>query len=140
MQATGQVLVDLAAQYEGNWLGGAASSFRSLREWDAAEDARYIERLQAAAAQATPALVSLSLLSPQLQAPCERAADALVDATRARGRENARRCWRLISPVRSSGAAPRPRCTRSPRPGLRGAGSCAGAVCVPQAITASRLP
>ena len=50
--------------------------------------ARFVDRLQAAAAQVNPALVSLSLLSPQLEAPCTQVADALATAIRARGRKN----------------------------------------------------
>lgn len=50
--ATGQALMELAAAHEdGNWLRGAASGVASLREWDAAEGARFVERMQAAAAR-----------------------------------------------------------------------------------------
>lgn len=44
--------------------------------------------MQAAATQVNPALVSLSLLSPQLQAQCTQVADALAAALRARGHKN----------------------------------------------------
>jgi hypothetical protein len=47
-----------------------------------------VDRVQAAAAQVNPALVSLSLLSPQLEAPCTRVVDALAAAICARGRQN----------------------------------------------------
>lgn len=87
--AAGQALLDVVAAWaDGNWVRGASASARSLREWDAVEGARFMERVQAAAAQVNPALVSLSLLSPQLEASCTRVADALAAAGRARGRKN----------------------------------------------------
>jgi hypothetical protein len=87
--AAGQALLDVVAAWvDGNWVRGASASARSLREWDAAEGARFMERVQAAAAQVNPALVSLSLLSPQLEVPCTRVADALAAAGGARGRKN----------------------------------------------------
>jgi hypothetical protein len=83
--ALGQVVLQLAAaRQDGNWLRGAASGVRGLREWDAAEGARFIDRLQAAAAQANPALVSLSLLSPRFETPCTKVVGALSHATTAR--------------------------------------------------------
>ena len=83
--ALSQVLLQLAAaRNDGNWLRGAAAGLGGIREWDAAEGARFTDRLQSAAAQANPALVSLSLLSPGFDAPCARVADALGAATAAR--------------------------------------------------------
>jgi len=57
-----------------------------LRDWDAAEGARFIDRLQAAAAQANPALVSPSLLYPRFESPCTKVAATLSQATAARRR------------------------------------------------------
>ena len=88
--AAGQALVEFAAAYQdGNWVRGIAAGIRGLREWDATEGARFVERMQAAASQVNPALVSLSLLSPQLNAPCSRVVDALAEAVNAQGRKNA---------------------------------------------------
>lgn len=50
--ATGQVMLELiAARQDGNWLRGAAAGVRGLREWDAAEGARFAERFQEAGAR-----------------------------------------------------------------------------------------
>ena len=85
--ALGQVLLQLGAAWkDGNWLRGAAAGLGEIRQWDADEGARFIDRLQAAATQANPALVSLSLLSPGFEAPCTRVSDALGRATAARRR------------------------------------------------------
>lgn len=87
--AAGQVLLEIGAGHEGGGLlRGMAAGVSALREWDAAEGARFTDRLQAAAAQANPALVSLSLLSPELQAPCAEVADALGAGLQARGRKD----------------------------------------------------
>lgn len=78
--------MELAAAYqEGNPARGAAQSIRTMREWSEAEDNRYLERMQAASSQMTPALVSLSLLSPQFQTAAGQMAEALVGAADARG-------------------------------------------------------
>jgi hypothetical protein len=69
---------------------GAAVSTRNIREWDAAESAAALIASQAVSAQANPALIALSLLSPQLQAACSNVADALARTVRARRRKEAR--------------------------------------------------
>jgi hypothetical protein len=96
--ALGHVLLQLAAaRNDGNWLRGAVAGLGGMREWDAAEGARFIDRLQAAAAQANPALVSLSLLSPGFEAPCTRVAGALGRATAARRRADRRKARHDLS-------------------------------------------
>jgi len=83
--ALGNVFLQFsAAQQDGNWVRGAASSISDLRAWDSTEGDRFIDRLQAAAAQVNPALVSLSLLSPRFEAPCGKIADTLGRAAAAR--------------------------------------------------------
>jgi hypothetical protein len=57
----------LATRAEGNWLRGAATGARELRAWDQAETARLYERSATAAAEMSPALVNLLLMSPELQ-------------------------------------------------------------------------
>jgi hypothetical protein len=89
LHAAGQAFLELgAAWHSGNLLNGAAAAIRSVREWDMAEGARCTERIQAVSAQANPALISLSLLSPQLQAACSSVAGALAGAVRARRRKH----------------------------------------------------
>lgn len=125
LHMTGQVLLEIGAAWQrGNWLDGAAVGIRGMREWDQAEGARFIERLQAAAALANPALTSLSQLSPQLQAACSAVADALAEAARARNRKDAQRAGEAltaaIAGLRSAVhafTAPQP---RSPRAALLG--------------------
>jgi len=83
--ALGQVLFELvAAQAEGNWLQGAASGVSALRTWDLAEAARFHDRFAAAASEMIPALVQLSLISPDLQQAAVRVNRALTRVTQAR--------------------------------------------------------
>ena len=73
-----------AAASDGNWVRGAATGIGGMREWDAAEEARFIERFQAAGAQITPALVQLSLLSPAIAQAAGQVGDALAEGSHAR--------------------------------------------------------
>ena len=61
------ILHALAGRAEGNWVKGAASGISALVAWDAAEGARFTERYQVARAEASAALIQLSLMSPALQ-------------------------------------------------------------------------
>ncbi len=84
--AAGQVLLELiAARQDGNWMRGAAAGVRRLREWDAAEGARFAERFQAAGARVSAALVALALLSPELETASSRVGKALAAGSCARG-------------------------------------------------------
>jgi hypothetical protein len=88
--ATGQVMLELiAARQDGNWLRGAAAGVRGLREWDAAEGARFAERFQEAGARLAAALVALALMSPELGAAASQVGDALATGSRARGKRQA---------------------------------------------------
>jgi hypothetical protein len=83
--ALGQVLLELgAARAEGNWLRGAASGVSALRTWDLAEAATFHERFAAAASEMNPALVQLSLISPELQQAVTRVTKALTAVIKAR--------------------------------------------------------
>ena len=83
--ALGQVLLEMtAARAEGNWLRGAASGVRELRTWDLAEAARFHERFATAASDMNPALVHLSLLSPDLQQAAAGVTKALTAVIKAR--------------------------------------------------------
>jgi hypothetical protein len=53
-----------AAAQEGNWMRGAAAAVRDMIAWDAAEQARYYERVRAVTIMVNPALVRLSHLDP----------------------------------------------------------------------------
>lgn len=79
-----------AAAKDGNWLHGASAGIAGMREWDASEEARFIERLQAAGAQITPALVQLSLLSPAIGEAAGQVGDALAEGSHARRRAEVR--------------------------------------------------
>ncbi len=84
--AAGQVILELiAARQDGNWLHGAAAGVRGLREWDAAEGARFGERFQAAGTRIAAALVALALMSPDLQAAASRVGEALAAGSHSRG-------------------------------------------------------
>lgn len=86
--AAGQVIVELlAARQDGNWLRGAAAGLRGLREWDAAEGARFAERFQVAGARITVALVALALMSPGLGLAASRVGEALAAGSHARSRQ-----------------------------------------------------
>ena len=73
-----------AAQAEGNWLRGAASGVSALRTWDLAEPARFHDRFAAAASEINPALMQLSLMSPELQQAATRVTKALTAVMKAR--------------------------------------------------------
>lgn len=86
--ATGQVILELiAARQDGSWMRGAAAGVRGLREWDAAEGARFAERFQAAGARIAAALVALALMSPELQTAASRVGEALAAGSHARSGE-----------------------------------------------------
>jgi hypothetical protein len=79
-----ELVIEIAAAYQdGNWLRGVANAVRAKNARDAAEADRYAERRQAAALRITPALVSLSLFSPQLQEAASQMNNALTAAARA---------------------------------------------------------
>ena len=83
--ALGKFLLELgAAQAEGNWPRGAASGVSALRTWDLAEAARFHDRFGAAAAEINPALVQLSLMSPELQRAVTAVTKALTSVMKAR--------------------------------------------------------
>jgi len=64
LRAIGNVALQvLAGHAAGNWPSGAASGISGLAAWDAAEGARFTDRYFAARAEATTALVQLSLMS-----------------------------------------------------------------------------
>jgi G:T/U-mismatch repair DNA glycosylase len=65
---------------DGNVLRGMATGAARMVAWDAAEGARFSDRLHPAAADANAALMQLSLMSPGLQVAAENVRDAL-DAT-----------------------------------------------------------
>jgi hypothetical protein len=73
-----------AAARDENWVRGAATGIAGMRDRDAAEEARFIERLQAAGAQITPALVQLSLLSPAIAQAASQVGDAIAEGSHAR--------------------------------------------------------
>jgi hypothetical protein len=78
--ATGLVLLELgASRLDGNWVRGAATAIRELREWDMTEAARFQDRFQAASAEMGPALLYLSLMSPALRLAASHVSDALRD-------------------------------------------------------------
>jgi hypothetical protein len=93
LRAIGNVALQvLAGHAAGNWPAGAASGISGLAAWDAAEGARFTDRYFAARAEATTALVQLSLMSDALQKAAGEisdALDALGSARKARDREAA---------------------------------------------------
>lgn len=63
LRAIGNVAIQvLAGHAAGNWPSGAANGISGLAAWDAAEGARFTDRYFAARAEATTALVQLSLM------------------------------------------------------------------------------
>lgn len=83
--ALGQALLEMGAAWaEGNWPRGAASGVREIRTWDLAEAARFHERFAAAASDMNPALVHLSLMSPDLQQAATGVTTALAAVIEAR--------------------------------------------------------
>lgn len=61
----------------GNWASGFASGLGGMTAWDANEGARFTDRYFAARAEATAALVQLSLMSEGLQQACGNLGKAL---------------------------------------------------------------
>lgn len=78
------MLLAAAAARDGNWLRGAADGIAGMRDWDAGEETRFIERLTAASAQITPALVQLALLSPAIADAAVQVSEAIAAGSHAR--------------------------------------------------------